>query len=106
MKALVPVEHIERRISLIRGHRVMLDSDLANLYGVPTFRLNEQVKRNQRRFPGDVKFGVGRPRKAYLEGRQRRHHSSQRAYGHGMNPRARSRLFPMIQNQFCYNGSI
>jgi hypothetical protein len=41
----VPVQFIERRIYLIRGQRVMLDSDLADLYQVPTFRLNEAVKR-------------------------------------------------------------
>jgi ORF6N domain len=44
---------IERRIYFIRGQNVMLDSDLAELYGVPTYRLNEQVKRNLKRFPDD-----------------------------------------------------
>ena len=44
---------IESRIFLIRGKRVMLDSDLANLYGVETKRLNEQVNRNRKRFPAD-----------------------------------------------------
>jgi len=53
---LVPVEVIERRILLIRGHKVMLDSHLAELYEVPTFRLNEAVKRNGRRFPEDFMF--------------------------------------------------
>lgn len=53
---LVPVEAIERRILLIRGHKVMLDSHLAELYEVPTFRLNEAVKRNRRRFPEDFMF--------------------------------------------------
>src|SRR5437667_12067591 len=52
----VPAEMIERRIYLIRGHRVMLDSHLAELYEVPTFRLNEAVKRNRRRFPEDFMF--------------------------------------------------
>ena len=56
MKSLVPVEHIERRIYLIRGHKVMLDSDLAAIYGVSTARLNQQVNRNRRRFPGDFLF--------------------------------------------------
>jgi hypothetical protein len=51
-----PLESIERRILLIRGQKVMLDSDLAQLYGVPTFRLNEQVKRNIKRFPPDFMF--------------------------------------------------
>jgi hypothetical protein len=54
--AIVPVERIESLILLIRGHKVMLDSDLAELYGVTTKRLNEQVKRNQERFPGDFMF--------------------------------------------------
>src|SRR5713101_230406 len=49
----IPPEIIERRIYLIRGHKVMLDRDLAELYGVATARLNEQVKRNQKRFPED-----------------------------------------------------
>ena len=53
---LVPAEHIERRIYLIRGHKVMLDSDLAELYGVPTFRFNEAVKRSLGRFPDDFMF--------------------------------------------------
>ncbi|HEX7898856.1 MAG TPA: ORF6N domain-containing protein [Planctomycetota bacterium] len=47
---------LEGRIHLIRGQRVMLDSDLAQLYGVATKRLNEQVRRNSRRFPGDFAF--------------------------------------------------
>jgi hypothetical protein len=46
-------ELIERRIYLIRGQKVMLDSDLAELYGLPTKRLNERVKRNLKRFPED-----------------------------------------------------
>jgi phage regulator Rha-like protein len=54
--AIVPVERIESRILLIRGHKVMLDSDLAELYGVTTKRLNEQVKRNKERFPADFMF--------------------------------------------------
>ena len=56
MKDIVPVERIENRIFLIRGQKVMLDKDLAELYGVPTKRLNEQVKRNLRRFPEDFMF--------------------------------------------------
>jgi phage regulator Rha-like protein len=54
----VPIlrEHIEQNILLIRGHRVMLDTDLAILYGVPTKRLNEQVRRNKKRFPSDFMF--------------------------------------------------
>lgn len=47
---------MQRRIHLIRGQKVMLDADLAELYHVPTKRLNEQVKRNRRRFPKDFMF--------------------------------------------------
>jgi hypothetical protein len=53
---ILPDESIERRICVIRGHNVMLDSDLAALYGVTTGRLNEQVKRNRARFPEDFAF--------------------------------------------------
>ncbi len=44
---------IEQRILLIRGEKVIIDADLADFYGVSTKRLNEQVKRNRSRFPGD-----------------------------------------------------
>ncbi|MCP9470620.1 MAG: ORF6N domain-containing protein [Nitrospira sp.] len=50
------MEQIERRILMIRGNKVVLDADLAALYGVPTKRLNEQVKRNAERFPDDFMF--------------------------------------------------
>lgn len=52
----VSVQLIERRIYLIRGQKVMIDFDLAELYGVPTKRLNEQVSRNRKRFPEDFMF--------------------------------------------------
>ena len=52
----VPVEFVERRIYFIRGHKVMLDKDLAELYGVPTKSLNLAVKRNLERFPDDFMF--------------------------------------------------
>jgi hypothetical protein len=54
--APVPQRYIEQSIMLIRGHRVMLSTDLAALYGVPVHRLNEQVKRNRGRFPEDFMF--------------------------------------------------
>ena len=55
---LPQVKSIERSILLIRGHKVLLDADLAALYGVGTKRLNEQVKRNRSRFPQDFMFQV------------------------------------------------
>ncbi len=53
---VVPVAEIEQRILTVRGQKVMFDSDLANLYGVTTKRLNEQVRRNGTRFPPDFMF--------------------------------------------------
>jgi hypothetical protein len=55
-RPVVPSDHIERAILVIRGRRVMLDADLASVYGVTTRRLNEQVKRNRDRFPADSCF--------------------------------------------------
>jgi hypothetical protein len=54
--ALVPIEHIVQFILVFRGQRVLLDSELADLYGVTTKRFNEQVKRNLSRFPADFMF--------------------------------------------------
>ena len=54
--ALTPAEGVDPKIHLIRGQRVMLDSDLAAIYGVATMRLNEQLKRNKQRFPSDFAF--------------------------------------------------
>jgi hypothetical protein len=56
--SVVPVERIEAKILLIRGQKVMLDADLAALYGVTTKRLNEQVRRNLERFPADFMFAL------------------------------------------------
>jgi hypothetical protein len=56
MSHIVPVERIEKRILLFRGHKVMLDSDLAELYGVETRVLIQAVKRNPKRFPSDFMF--------------------------------------------------
>ena len=50
------LSEVSHRIHLIRGHRVMLDSDLAELYGVPTRQLNLAVQRNAERFPDDFMF--------------------------------------------------
>ena len=55
-KSLVPLERIEKAILLIRGKKVMLDRDLAELYQVPTGVLNQAVKRNRNRFPEDFMF--------------------------------------------------
>jgi phage regulator Rha-like protein len=55
---LILSERIERRVFFVRGQRVMLDHDLAKIYGVSTARLNQQVKRNMTRFPDDFMFQI------------------------------------------------
>jgi len=62
-KSLIPVEHIQSRILLIRGHKAIIDADLAELYGVTTKRLNEQVRRNSKRFPSDFMFQLTKQEK-------------------------------------------
>ena len=56
--SLLPLDTITDRIVLLRGQKVLLDADLAALYGVETRRLNEQVRRNRERFPADFIFEV------------------------------------------------
>jgi len=58
MKALLPVEVIEKRIHVIRGQKIMLSTHLAELYEVETRALNQAVKRNKDRFPHDFMFQV------------------------------------------------
>ena len=60
------VDNVERAIYLIRGQRVMLDSDLAAIYGTSTMRLNEQFRRNRKRFPDDFAFVLTREEFACL----------------------------------------
>jgi len=61
MKALIPLEVIERRIFLVRGQKVMLSMHLAELYDVETRVLNQAVKRNINRFPEDFMFQLNTP---------------------------------------------
>lgn len=64
--ALVPVEHIAGAILILRGRRVLLDTQLAALYGVTTARLNQQVRRNLQRFPADFMFQLSAEEHAAL----------------------------------------
>jgi len=63
-KIITSVEQIESLIFIIRGQKVMLDADLAELYGVATKRLNEQMRRNSERFPEDFMFQLTAEEKA------------------------------------------
>jgi len=65
-KEIIPVERIESKILLIRGQKVMLDRDLAELYGVPTKVLNQAVKRNNERFPTNFMFVLTKSEKDEL----------------------------------------
>jgi hypothetical protein len=57
---LIPVDAIAKRIQFIRGQRVILDADLAHLYGVETRALNQATKRNEERFPEDFMFQLSK----------------------------------------------
>ena len=59
-KSIIPIEVVSQRIFLIRGQKVMLDSDLAELYGIKTMVLNQAVKRNIGRFPLDFMFQLNK----------------------------------------------
>jgi len=63
-KSIIPIGKIEQRILLIRGEKVIIDADLAEFYGVPTRRLNEQIKRNKERFPEDFMFQLSADEKS------------------------------------------
>jgi phage regulator Rha-like protein len=65
-KSILPDEVIINKIYLIRGHKVMLDKDLAEMYGVETKRLKEAVKRNAERFPKDFMFALTQKEFQYL----------------------------------------
>ena len=62
-RSIAVVQQIDSRILLIRGHRVMLDADLAEVYGTTTKALNQAVKRNRERFPAEFMFQLTRREK-------------------------------------------
>jgi hypothetical protein len=66
-KSLITIDQIDGMIRTIRGTRVILDSDLAKIYGVPTFRFNEAIKRNRHRFPADFMFQLTREESNFLK---------------------------------------
>ena len=82
----VPMERVENWILSLRGHRVILDADLAVLYGVTTGALNQPVKRNTERLPGDFMFRLTAEEGAYLK--------SQIVISNGWGSRRRSSRWP------------
>jgi hypothetical protein len=91
-KAIIPLGQIEQRILLIRGQRVMLDADLAKLYGVSTKRLNEQVRRNRGRFPEDFMFQLTTIEKAEVVA--------------NCDHLAKLKFSPVLPNAFTEHGAI
>ena len=63
-RKVIPDEVVMNKIIMVRGQKIMIDRDLAELYGVSTKRLNEQVKRNKKRFPEDFMFQLTEEEKA------------------------------------------
>jgi ribosomal protein L23 len=63
-RKVIPDEVVMNKIIMVRGQKIMIDRDLAELYGVTTKRLNEQVKRNKKRFPEDFMFQLTEEEKA------------------------------------------
>jgi phage regulator Rha-like protein len=92
MEALITIEVIEQRILLIRGKKVILDADLAVLYGTTTKRLNEQVKRNADRFPEDFMFQLTKTEKAEVVA--------------NCDHLAKLKFSPVLPNAFTEHGAI
>jgi hypothetical protein len=76
--AIVMTKRVAAKILILRNQKVILDADLAELYGVPVKRLNEQIKRNARRFPSDFLFTVTR-----AEYKNLRSQNATSSFGHG-----------------------
>jgi len=91
-ESVIPVERIQKSILLIRNQRVIVDADLAVLYGVSTKRLNEQVKRNRDRFPEDFMFRLTPAEKAEVVA--------------NCDHLSRLKFSPMLPNAFTEHGTI
>src|SRR5215470_8500326 len=92
-KSLIAIEEIDEMIHTIRGMRVMLDGDLAKIYGVATFRFNQAIKRNRHRFPPDFMFQLTREEFESLKSQfvmSKAEDSSQFAMSSGRRPALRS----------------
>ena len=100
-KSLIAVEQIDGMIRTIRGVRVMLDRDLAKIYGVPTFRFNEAIKRNRHRFPPDFMFQLTREEFNSLKSQiamSKRENSSQIAMSSGKHRGAAYRPYAFTEH--------
>ena len=89
---MIPDERIEQTILLIRGQKVIIDADLAGLYGVTTKRLNQQVRRNSGRFPEDFMFRLTQKEKDEVVA--------------NCNHLSRLRFSPALPHAFTEHGAI
>ncbi|OGU73050.1 MAG: hypothetical protein A2V93_07260 [Ignavibacteria bacterium RBG_16_34_14] len=90
--AVIPIERIEKSILVIRSKKVMIDADLAVLYGVTTKRLNEQVKRNKGRFPEDFMFKLTKREKQEVVAK--------------CDHLSRLKFSPVLPNAFTEHGAV
>jgi hypothetical protein len=100
-ESLIPIEQIDGMIRTVRGTRVILDSDLAKIYGVPTFRFNEAIKRNRHRFPPDFMFQLTREEFNSLKSQiamSKRRNSSQIAMSSGKHRGAAYRPYAFTEH--------
>jgi hypothetical protein len=99
-KAIVPLERIERHIYLIRGEKVPLDADLAEMYGVTTGALNQAVKRNRSRFPADFMFQLSSNEVANLRSQSviSRSHGGRRFRAHAFTEQGVAMLSSVLRS--------
>src|SRR5438552_1658003 len=98
-ESLTPLGRIEHLIQLIRDHRVILDADLARLYGVATKALNQAVKRNRKRFPPDSQSARTTPEEDRFSRARRPLHARSRAPGRSpVTPEQRAEITWMSQS--------
>ena len=103
---LLPLERVARCIFQLRGRRVILDADLAVIYGVSTKRLNEAVKRNQERFPEDFVFQIERQEVANLRSQIATLESATRYDLRSQSATASKRIFRHAPFAFTEHGAI
>ena len=107
--AIVPAERVESAILVIRGQRVMLDSDLAAIYGTSTKRLNEQVTRNAGRFPEDFVFRLSREESELLRSQfatSRRAHGGRRYVPRVFTEHGAVMLASVLNTQIAVRASV
>lgn len=106
--AEIPLEQIQQTIILVRGHKVMLDQDLARFYGVTTSNLNKAVARNIKRFPGDFMFQLStdEQREFLLQSRVPRARGGRRTRPYAFTEQGVAMLSAVLQSQSAIAVSV